>query len=93
MFVNPKIEDPARTMLGHIIRQEFDELQNEMRQIGEETFLRAMALYVPVAGYIAVDVAGRWPTDADLREIARHTATSARGFDLSQDDVSAFCLR
>ena len=93
MFVDPKIEDQARTMLGHIIRQEFDELENEMRQIGEETFLRAMALYIPVAGYIAVDVAGRWPIDADVREIAQRTAASARGFDLSQDTVAAFLSR
>jgi hypothetical protein len=80
-------------MLGHLIRQEFDELENEMRTIGEETFLRATALCIPVTGYIAVDVAGRWPTDADVREIARHTAASARGFDLSQEDVSAFLSR
>jgi hypothetical protein len=93
MFVDPKIEDPARTMLGHIIRREFDELENEMRKMGEETFLRAMALCIHVAAYIAVDVAERWPTEADVREIARHTAASARGFDLSQDEVSAFLSR
>jgi hypothetical protein len=93
MFIDPKTEDQARRMLGHIIRQEFDELENQLREIGEETFLRALALYIPVAGYIAVDVAGRWPTDADVGEIARHTADSARGFDLSQDAVTAFLSR
>jgi hypothetical protein len=93
MFVDPKIEDQARTMLGHLIRQEFDELENEMRRSSEETFRRALALYIAVAGYIAVDVAERWPTDADVGEIARHTAASARGFDLSQDEVAAFLSR
>jgi hypothetical protein len=29
-FIDPKTEDPARTMLGHIIRQELNEL--EMRK-------------------------------------------------------------
>ena len=49
MFIDPKTEDQARRMLGHIIRQEFDELENQLREIGEETFLRALALYIPVA--------------------------------------------
>ena len=52
-----------------------------------------MTLCVVVSRDIAIDAAGRWPTDADTREIARHTAASARGFDLSQDDVYAFLSR
>ena len=55
--------------------------------------MHATALCIPVAGYIAVDVAGRWPTEADVREIAQHTAASARGFDLRQDTVTAFLSR
>jgi hypothetical protein len=93
MFVNAKIEEPARTMIGHVIRQELDELESEARRIGSDMILNVMMLCVVVAGYIAIDAAGRWPTDADTREIARHTAASARGFDLSQDDVYAFLSR
>jgi hypothetical protein len=93
MIIDPKIEDVNRTMIGHVIRQEFEELQNEMLRIGNDTFLRAMAVCVYVAGYITVDVPEHWPTDADVREIAAHTAVSARGFELSRDDVFTFLTR
>lgn len=93
MFVDPTIEEPARTMIGHAVRQEFDDLETEMRRIGNDTFLRAMELCISLAAYVVIDIAGRWPTDADLREVAGHTAKSARGFQLSQEDVQAFLSR
>ena len=93
MLVDPKVEEPMRAMIGHVIRQEFDDLENEIRKIGNDIYLSAMMLCVRVAGYIAVDVAGRWPIDADVREIARYTAESARGFELNQDDVHEFLGR
>jgi hypothetical protein len=93
MTVDPSVEKPARKLIGHVIRQEYDDLQNEMHAIGNDTFMRAMALCVSVAEYITVDVAGRWPTDADVREIAKHVAASARGFELEQDVVAAFLSR
>jgi hypothetical protein len=93
MFVDPKVEEPTREMIGHIIRKEFDELENEMRKLNNDIFEPALVLCVFAAGYIAVDVAERLPTEADLREIARHTSVSARGFELSQDDVFAFLSR
>jgi hypothetical protein len=93
MVVDPKVEKPTRKMIGHAIREEFDDLENEIRGIGNDTLLRAMELCILMAGYIVTEVAGRWPTDADVREIARHTAVSARGFVLSQDDAFAFLSR
>jgi hypothetical protein len=93
MIVDPKVEDSTRTMIGNAIRHEFEELQNEIRRVGNDQFPRTMELCIFVAGYIVADVVGQWPTEADVREIARHTAVSARGFDLSRDDVFAFLSR
>jgi hypothetical protein len=93
MFVDPKVEKPTRTMIGNVIREEFDDLETEMRRIGNDMFERALVLCIFVSGYVAVEVPEGWPTDADLREIARHTSVSAGGFELSQDDVFAFLSR
>lgn len=90
MLVDPKIEEPARTLIGHVIRQEWDELEAEVRRIGDDTYNSALVLCILVAGYVAVDVAGHWPTDADVRFIAQRTAKSARGFELAEEDVYAF---
>jgi hypothetical protein len=67
MFVDPEIEGPTRELMGQIIRQEWDELENELRTLGSEKLLRVLVLCVFAAGYIAIDAVGRWPTDADLR--------------------------
>jgi hypothetical protein len=77
---------------GRRNRQELDQLEGEVRETGDDTYLSCMVLCIVVAAYIAVDVAGRWPTDADVREIARHTA-SAQGSEFSQDDARAFISR
>lgn len=93
MFIDPKIEEPTRKMIGHVIREEFEDLEKEVLRVGNDTFKQALVLCVYAAGYIAVDCVGRWPTDADLRGIARHTTASAEGFELSEEDVFAFLSR
>jgi len=93
MVVDPKVEKPTRKMIGYVIRQEYDDLENEIRRIGNDTLLSAMELCIVVAGYIAIDSVSHWPIDAEVRGIAQHTAASARGFELSQDDVCAFLSR
>jgi hypothetical protein len=80
-------------MIGHVIRQEYDDLENEIRRIGNDALLSAMELCIVVAGYIAIDSVSRWPSDPELRGIAQHTAASARGFELSKDDVYGFLAR
>jgi hypothetical protein len=73
-IIDPKVEGPARQMLGHAIRGEQAELAAAIRAGGTEWRRRVLGLFLVTAAYIAVDVSGRWPTDADLRKIARAVA-------------------
>jgi hypothetical protein len=47
----------------------------------------AVGLCLTAAAYVAVDASGRWPTDADTREIARVVAEHQTRVPLSQADV------
>jgi len=93
MYVRPSIEEPTRDLIGHVIRQEFNDLEDEIRKLGDRKYAEAVALCVTAAGYIAVNAAEHWPTDAETRELARHTSASARGFDLRESDVHTFISR
>jgi hypothetical protein len=93
MRVDPRIEKSARTMIGHVIRQEFDDLEAEIHAVGDEVYRGVLTLCVMAAGYIAIDVSERWPTEADLREIARHTANSAQGIELLEQAVYTYLSR
>jgi hypothetical protein len=94
MRIDPKVEKPTRTMLGHAIRGELDELATVIQAAGNETYLGSIALCLAVAGYIAIDVCRmQWPGDADLREIARHTAETTTKFDLSASDIHDYLAR
>jgi hypothetical protein len=93
MQIDPKIEKPTRTMLGHVIRGELDDLEMFIYAVGEETYRGALALCVLASGYIALDVSERWPNEADLREIARHTASSTKGFTLDEAQVYEYLSR
>jgi hypothetical protein len=87
MIVDPKVEQSARQMLGHAIRHELDELAALIRAVGDETFLAAIDLCVFAAGYIAIDVCERWPTDADLRDLARRAEQSVTQLDITKEQV------
>jgi hypothetical protein len=39
------------------------------------------------SAYIAIDVSGRWPTDADTRDIAARAAKSATHLDISEQEI------
>jgi len=49
--------------------------------------IAALGLCVSAAAYVAVDVAGRWPTDADVREIARLVSEGGTEIPLDGADV------
>ena len=87
MVIDPKVEQSARTMLGHAIRHELDELANVIRAVGSEMFAACVPLWVFASAYIAIDVSGRWPTDADLRDIATRAAKSATRLDISEQEI------
>jgi hypothetical protein len=70
-FIDPEVERPAREMLGQAISGELDELETLIQSIGGDQYGRVLGMCLAAAAYVAVDVSGRWPTDADLREIAR----------------------
>jgi hypothetical protein len=94
MRIDPAIEKPTRDLLGHAVRGEFDKLTDVIEEIGEGRFLECVSLCVQVSGYIVIDVCGhKWPTDADLREIAQLMADVDMDFDLAKADVYAHLSR
>ena len=94
MRIDPKVEDPARDLLGHAIRGEWDDLASVAEDIGEQRLLECLSLCLRIAGYIAVDISGHaWPTEADVRDIARRAAAAGLGFDLTEDDAHAYLAR
>lgn len=90
MVIDPKAEAPLRKMLGHAIRHEMAELADLVATEGDEMYVTGLKLCVPACGYIVVDVAGRWPLDADLREAARRAAKSATDLPVTEDDIYIF---
>jgi hypothetical protein len=87
MHIDRKIEEPTRQLLAHAIQAELPEVEAKIEAIGDETYAAGITLCMIAAGYIAVDVTGRWPTEADVREIARHTAASSTDYELREQDV------
>ena len=93
MRIDPRIEEPTREMLGHAIRGELPALEAEIVAVGDETYAAGITLCMIIAGYVAVDLAGRWPTEADIRELARHTAASSTDYELREQDVYDYLSR
>jgi hypothetical protein len=86
-IIDPKVEEPTRDMLGYAIRGELPELAAAIGLASGERYRRILAMFLTVAAYIAVDVSGRWPTDADVREIARFVAGHPTRVHLDEADV------
>jgi hypothetical protein len=77
-------------MLGHAIRGELAELAAAIRAGGSERRRQVLGLLLVTAPYIAVDVSGRWPTDADLRKIARAVAEHENSTPLTEVEVHEY---
>jgi hypothetical protein len=90
MLIDPKAEKPTRDMLGHAIRGELQELAMAIQAAGNETYRQSIALCLLAAGYVAVDVCKRWPTNADIREIARNASEAEDRLDLTESDFYDF---
>ena len=56
MAIDPKVERPTRTMLGHAIRSELGELADVILAIGDENLAASIPLCVSASAYIAIDV-------------------------------------
>jgi hypothetical protein len=87
-IIDPTVEEPTRDMLGHAIRGEMQDLAALIQSVGNERYRQALGLCLTAAAYIAVDVSGRWPTDADVREIAR--LVSERGTEIKVDEAAVY---
>jgi hypothetical protein len=91
MGIEPKVEAPARDLLGHVIRGEWDDFGGVAEDIGEQRLLECLSLCLRIAGYIAIDISGHaWPTEADVRDIATRAAAADLGFDLTEADAHAY---
>ncbi len=93
MGIDRKVEQAARTMLGHAIRHELDDLAAVMRTAGNETLVGSIPLCLFASAYIAIDVCERWPTDADVREIAKNAAESVTRLDISEQEIYEYLSR
>ena len=87
-IIDPKVEEPTRDMLGHAIRGELQDLASLIQSVGDERYKQALGLCLLAAAYVAVDVSGRWPTDADVHEIARQV--SERGTEIKLDEADVY---
>jgi hypothetical protein len=93
MGIDRKVEQATRTMLGHAIRHELDDLAALIKTAGNETFVSSIPLCVFASAYIAIDVCERWPTEVDLREIAKHAAQSVTRLDVTEQEIYEYLSR
>lgn len=93
MAIDPRIEQPTRALLGHAMRHELDDLASQVSAVGDEVVAGAIGLCVFASGYVAVDVCERWPTEADLQEIAKSASKSATKLDLDDSDIYSYLSR
>jgi hypothetical protein len=93
MPIDPKIEQPTRTMLGYAIRHELEDLASLVRATGNDALLESIRLCLVASAYIAIDVCERWPTDVDLHEIAKNSAESVTGLDITKQEIFQYLSR
>jgi hypothetical protein len=93
MGIDPKTEQSTRQMLGHAIRHELDDLAAFVQSTGNDALLGSIPLCLFASAYIAIDVSDRWPTDADLREIAKHAAQAVTRLDITEQEIYAYLAR
>ena len=86
-IIDPKVEEPTREMLGYAVRGELQDLASLIQSVGNERYKQTLGLCLIAAAYVAVDVSGRWPTDADVREIARLVSERGTEVKVNQADV------
>lgn len=92
-IIDPKAEKAMREMLGHAIRGELQELAAKIQAAGDDTYRDVIRLCQAAAAYVAVDASERWPTEADVREIARVVSEKETFYELEQDEVRAYLSR
>jgi hypothetical protein len=91
--IEPSIEKPTRDLLTHAIRGELEEMGRQVYALGDRRYLECISLCITISGYLAIDIAERWPTDADLREIADRASQASDDYDLDTSAVFEFLSR
>jgi hypothetical protein len=93
MRIDPKVEKPTRKMLGHAVRHELDELAAMILDIGNDAFFGSIPLCLLASAYIAIDANGQWPSDTDLRDIAKKVSESEGRLDISKQRIYEYLSR
>jgi hypothetical protein len=88
--IDPDVRQVARELLDHAIRGEIAALAARVESIGGERYGQVLGLCLTAAAYVAVDVSGGWPTEADVRDISRIVAEHEKAIELSEGDVRAY---
>jgi hypothetical protein len=93
MPIDRKTEAATRTMIGHAIRGELEELAALIHAEGNKTLEGMINLCTYAAGYIAIDIVEAWPSDEALHKIAENASKSVTGLDISEEEIYAFLSR
>lgn len=94
MGIDRKVEQATRTMLGHVIRHELDDLTALRQTLENDTLLGGISLCSLASAYIAIEASERWPTDADLRETAKLASSPlAAELDISEQEIHEYLSR
>jgi hypothetical protein len=94
MMIDPEAEGQTRTLIGHAIRGETDDLGSLLAGLSADRLTECLVLCLRVSGYVAIDICGHsWPSDADLRDIARRIAAVDLDFKLEEPDAYAYLSR
>jgi hypothetical protein len=94
MGIDRKVEQATRTMLGHAIRHELDDLAALMQAVGNDTLLRGISLCLVASAYVAIEASQRWPTDEDLRDTAKLAwLQAATELDISEQQIHEYLSR
>lgn len=94
MQIDPTVEQSARKLLGHAMRAELDDVARLASSLSDAQFQQALELCVATAGYVVIDVCGmEWPTEANLRKIAKNVAEAGTKLSLDPEVVFAFLSR
>jgi hypothetical protein len=94
--LSPTIEKPFRKALGQALRNEIDQMHEDLMRLSDEQIASCINLCTIVSGWIAVSVCGgRWPDEVDLRQLGEAPTESknARAFGVKEEDAYAYIKR
>lgn len=94
--INPKAERALREAMGHVAHAEDDQVEPSLADLDDDERAEALGLSVAITCYVGLDVCETWPSDADLRRLAKGLAapgTTAERPHLEADEIYAYLSR